>query len=171
MVVHMATERASLAEVIALARPIVERVVWATVATAGADGAPRTRVMHPVWWWDADQPVALVSARPTPIKVAHLAANPEVSCSYWDPAHDTVTVEATAAWLGPAARADAWQRIKAVPSPVGFDPAIIWKDGPASADCGFLRFTAHRVTATPAGRTGLRWSARGGGGPAHRGAQ
>ena len=25
------------------------RIAWATVATVGADGAPRTRILHPIW--------------------------------------------------------------------------------------------------------------------------
>jgi len=150
------TTAAPLADVIAAARPIVERVVWCTVATAGASG-PRTRLMHPVWWWDADGPSALVSARPTPVKVRELDESPWVSCFYWDPAHDTVAIDACAEWVPAADIAGAWTRIAAVAAPVGFDPAIIWPDGPDSADCGFLRLTAHRVVATRAGRPGLRW--------------
>jgi len=114
--------------------------------------------MHPVWWWeDGDAPVALVTARRTPVKVAHLAASPVVSCFYWDPAHDTVAIEADAEWVAPQDVADAWARVAAVPAPVGFDPAIIWPDGPGSPDCNFLRVVAHRVVATPAGRLGLCW--------------
>ena len=48
-------------------------------------------------------------------------------------------------------RVAAWDVIKSVAPPVGFDPAIIWPDGPDSADCGILRFDAHRVLARPAG--------------------
>lgn len=147
------------ADTLALARSIVERIVWATVATAGADGAPRARLMHPVWWWDGDTPEALVSARPTPLKRAHLAANPWVSCSYWDPAHDTVVIDAAASWVPGADRAAAWARIAAVPSPVGFDPAMIWPDGPESDDCAFLRFRATRIVATAVGAAPARWRA------------
>lgn len=149
----------SLAAVSGSARPIVERVVWATIATVGPDGRPRTRIMHPVWSWDGERPEALVSARPTPLKVAHLAAQPHVSCHYWDPAHDTVTIEATAEWLAPGQRRDAWARVAAVPEPVGFDPAIIWPAGPDSEDCAFLRFTAYRIIARPAAQPGVRWDA------------
>jgi len=154
----MATTLLPLPEVLETAAPIVERVVWCTIATAGPDGQPRTRLMHPVWsWLDDDVPTALVSARPTPVKVAHLAANPRVSCFYWDPAHDTLAIDATAEWVPADRRADAWDRIAAVPPPVGFDPAIIWPDGPTSDDCGFLALRAHRIVATPAGKPGLRW--------------
>ncbi|MEM9135463.1 MAG: pyridoxamine 5'-phosphate oxidase family protein [Actinomycetota bacterium] len=151
------TPHSPLVEIADVARPIIERVVWATVATVGPDGHPRTRLMHPVWFWDDDAPIALVSARPTPLKLAHLAAQPAVSCLYWDPAHDTVAVEATATWLPADQRQDAWDRIKAVPEPVGFDPAIIWPEGSGADDCAFLRFAAHRIVARPAGTPGLRW--------------
>ena len=156
-VVDMASEPAPLDEVVDLARPVVERVVWATVATVGADGRPRTRLMHPVWWWGDEAPTALVSARRTPLKVAHLAAQPVVSCFYWDPAHDTVALEADAAWVPAEGVGEAWARIAEVAPPVGFDPAMIWPDGPDDPGCAFLELTAHRVLATPAGEPGLRW--------------
>src|SRR5688500_7533202 len=142
---------------IASARPIVERVVWCTVTTVGPDGAPRSRLMHPVWSWDGPAPEALVTARPTPLKLRHLAAQPHLTCFYWDPAHDTVAVDACARWLRPDERAEAWEAIKAVPPPVGFDPAFVWPDGPASSDCAMLRFTAERMIATRAGQPGQRW--------------
>jgi hypothetical protein len=147
-----------LPEAIAVARDLVERIVWCTVATSGAAG-PRTRLMHPVWWWDDPAPVALVTCRPTPLKRRHLAASPAVSCFYWDPAHDTVAIDAVAEWVPSEERAAAWAAIAAVPPPVGFDPAMIWPDGPDVADCAILRLTAHRLVAAPAGRSGVRWEA------------
>ena len=133
--------------------------MWCAVASVSPIGEPRSRLMHPVWWWDGPAPVALVTARTTPLKVRHLAANPRVTCHYWDASHDTVAVDATAEWLDLAGREEAWERLRSVPPPVGFDPAMIWPDGPASPDSGILRFTAHRVVATAAGQPGLRWSA------------
>ncbi len=142
-----------------MARPIVERIVWATVATAGADGEPRTRIMHPVWFWEGEVPTALISARRTPVKVSHLEQNPSISCYYWDPAHDTVAVEGRTSWVPPERVADAWERVAAPEPPVGFDPAMIWPDGPTDPGCGFLEVVAHRILATPAAREGLLWSA------------
>jgi hypothetical protein len=153
----MVATRAPLGEVGPLAREIVERIVWATVTTVAADGGPRSRLMHPVWSWSTPTPTALVTARPTPIKRAHLAAGPLVSCFYWDPGHDTVAIDATATWLGRRERIEAWEAIASVAPPVGFDPAMIWPDGPDSPDCGILRFDAHRLLARPAGTGGLLW--------------
>lgn len=153
----MASIAGSLTDVIDVARPIVERIVWCAVATSGPDGTPRSRVMHPVWWWDGDAPHALVTTRPTPLKLAHLKGQSLVTCLYWDPSQDTVTIDATATWVEPAGRRDAWRRIAAVPPPVGFDPALIWPEGWDSADCRFLHLTAHRIVAAPAGRPARRW--------------
>ena|SRR5687767_11240769 len=153
----MPSAPASLAEVAALARPVIERIVWCTVATVSPAGEPRTRLMHPVWRWDGEVPTAFVTARTTSLKLRHLAANPRVSCLYWDPTHDTVAIDADATWLDLEARRAAWDVIAAEPPPIGFDPAAIWPDGPTAADCGILRFTARRIVATPAGQPGLRW--------------
>jgi hypothetical protein len=154
----MTTAAVELEAAVSVAREVVERIVWCTVTTAGADGRPRSRLMHPVWWWDGPAPVALVTSRPTPLKVRHLAASPFVSCFYWDPSHDTVAIDGTAMWVPLEERPTAWASIAAEPPPVGFDPAMIWPDGPDSPDCAFLRLTAHRIVATPAGRAGFRWS-------------
>lgn len=147
-----------LTEIVAVAQPIVERIVWSTVATVSAKGEPRTRIMHPVWQWTGSVPIALVSAKPTPIKTRHLASNPLVSCAYWDPTHDTVIIDATAAWVEPDELRAAWDSVKTVPEPVGFDPATVWPDGPASPGVGFLRFTARRIVTTQRVTTSLRWS-------------
>ncbi len=34
-------------------RDMAHRIVWATVATVATDGRPRTRILHPLWEWDA----------------------------------------------------------------------------------------------------------------------
>jgi len=159
MVVDMSAINVPVAVLARRARPIVERIIWCTVSTVGPDGTPRSRLMHPVWWWDRESPAALVSARPTPLKRAHLAANPFVSCYYWDPDHDTVAIDAVAEWVPESGRAAAWDAVRSVAAPVGFDPVVIWPGGPNSDDCSFLRFTAHRIIVTPAGGDGLRWLA------------
>jgi hypothetical protein len=146
-----------LAPAVALARPIVERVVWCTVATAGPEGA-RSRIMHPVWSWEG-QPTAVVSSRETPLKRRHLDHVPAVSCTWWDPSHDTVTIDARAEWVPEGERALAWERVASVPAPVGFDPSMIWPDGPLSPDCAFLRLTAFRIVVAPGGVPAARWTA------------
>lgn len=150
MVVDMTDD---LATVSAAAQPIIDDVVYATLATTGADGRPRTRVVHPVWWWDEDRgPRGLITSRPTPVKVKHLAEQPYVSVSYWSPAHHTVTIDGDAAWV-PADRLHAvWDEIAAAPGPVGFDPHTVWPDGPSSDDYAVIEVRPVRVRVVTADR-------------------
>ncbi len=46
------------------------------------------------------------------------------------------------------------ERVAAPEPPVGFDPAMIWPDGPTDPGCGFLEVVAHRILATPAAGEG-----------------
>jgi hypothetical protein len=43
--------------------------------------------------------VGWLTSRPTPLRTAHLAATPFVSCSHWDPAHDVAVAECAATWI------------------------------------------------------------------------
>ena len=130
---------------------VAHRIVWCTVATVDRRGRPRSRVMHPVWQLTPDGGLhALVSARPTPLKRAHIAHSLFVSCSYWDPQHDVAVAECHAQWV--TDRRAAWERVASVPPPVGFDPAMIWPDGPESPDCAFLRLTPWRLSVNSAAR-------------------
>jgi hypothetical protein len=128
---------------------VAHRIVWCTVATVDRRNRPRSRVMHPVWFHDRGLH-ALLSARPTPLKLAHLAHSPYVSCSYWDPQHEVAVAECRAEWV--ADRREAWGRIASIAPPVGFDPATIWPDGPDSPDCAFLRLEPWRLSVNTAAR-------------------
>lgn len=155
MVVEM-SDPLDLAAAAALARPIVERIVWCSVATAGPEG-PRSRVMHPVWSWDGP-PTALVASRPTSLKRRHLAHKAMVSCTYWDPSHDTVTIDARAEWVPDGGLAHAWEAVRSAPAPVGFDPAMIWPEGPGAAGVAFVRLAAVRLVVAPGGVVAGRWA-------------
>src|SRR3954470_21495415 len=94
---------------------IAHRIVWCTVATVDQRNRPRSRVMHPVWFQDDQGLHALASARPTPLKRAHLAHSPYVSCSYWDPAHDVAVADCRAEWV--VERRAAWERVASLARP------------------------------------------------------
>jgi hypothetical protein len=139
------------ATILPIARPIVESVVWATVATVGPDGRPRTRVLHPVWRW-APEMNGVVTVRPTPIKRQHLAASAWVSLSYWSPAHDAVVIDAHARWITDDERVATWDLVASTPPPVGFDPVTIWPGGPTSADFAAWFLEPIRIRTTTAAR-------------------
>jgi hypothetical protein len=115
-------------------------VVWCTVATVGADGRPRTRVLHPIWEWDGERLEGWIATSPQSPKAADLAANPHVSLTYWAPSQDTCTADCDAVWTNDeASRRAGWERFATGPAPVGYDPAIIpgWSS-PDAAGFGIL---------------------------------
>ena len=142
-----------------------QRVVYCTLATVDRRGRPRSRIVHAVWERpDEDELVGWVGSRPTPMRRAHIRANPFVSCFYWDPAHDVAAAECKASWIeDDAGRRDAWERLSAAPAPMGYDPAPIWPDGPEADGFVALRLDPWRVqaksaTAMAAGEPYLVWT-------------
>jgi len=139
----MVDERAA---VVQDAIDVAHRVVWATVATVDRLGRPRVRVLHPVWASGADGPEGWVTTRRTPVKVAHLARNPHLTCAYLAPDHDVAFFDCVATWVEePTARRRAWDAFLAVPPPAGYDPATIFPDGPDSASFAALHLVPHRI--------------------------
>jgi hypothetical protein len=129
---------------------IAHRVVWCTLATVDRHNRPRSRIVHPVWEIRDGTLHGVVATRPTPLKLAHLAHAPHVSCTYWDPAHDVAVAECAARWLDEDEHEDAWERIARAPAPMGYDPATVWPDGPASADFAVIVLEPWRVSAATA---------------------
>jgi len=128
---------------------IAHRIVWCTVATVDPSGAPRTRVLHPIWEWDGDCLTGWIATGPQSAKARHLAHEPRMSLTYWDASHDVATADCTTAWeLDAESRRRGWDRFASGPPPVGYDPRIIpaWT-GPDAEAFGVLRLdpTALRV--------------------------
>jgi hypothetical protein len=129
---------------------VARRVVWCALTTVGPDGRPRNRVVHPVWESvggpDGDGGVrGWVTTRRSPLKTAHLAANPHVGCAYSGADHDVAYFDCTAKWADRAERHHAWEVCRSLPDPAGFDPATIWPDGPDSPGAEVLRLDPYRV--------------------------
>jgi len=119
----------------------VRAAIWCIAATVDTRGRPRTRILHPVW----EGTTGWITTRPNTLKAKHIAANPQVSCGYPDPAAP-VYVEATADWVTERPEMQrVWDYIKAQPEPYGFDPAFIWKQGPDTPDFGLLKLTPWRI--------------------------
>ena len=105
---------------------MAHRIVWCTVATTAADGRPHTRILHPIWEWDGEALTGWIATSPLSTKAKDLAANPEVSLTYWDPTHDTCTADCSTTWDdSPELRREGWDRFANGPAPVGYDPSII----------------------------------------------
>ena len=120
---------------------MAHRIVWCVVATAGADGAPKTRVLHPLWEWVEGTLTGWVLTSPNSPKARHLDDNARVSLTYWDATHDTCSADCEATWeLTSEERRAGWERFLHGPSPVAYDPSIIpqWTD-PDAPEFGVLR--------------------------------
>jgi hypothetical protein len=131
---------------------MAHRIVYCSAATVDSRKRPRSRVLHPIWEYDGTSLVGWIATSPTPLKRAHFAHSPYMSCNYWAPDHDTCTAECRAELLtDDATRIDIWQRFKNAPPPIGYDPAIIprW---PSPTDVGFavIRLEPWRLRVFPA---------------------
>jgi hypothetical protein len=122
------------------------RIVWCSVATVDRQGRPRTRILHPYWERAGEGVRGWVVTRRSPLKTAHLARTPYVSCSYWDATHDVAIADCAAAWeddLGQAARV--WELYAAAPEPLGYDFHAIWPGGPEEDGAALLRLEPWRL--------------------------
>ncbi|MEO6085721.1 MAG: pyridoxamine 5'-phosphate oxidase [Umezawaea sp.] len=134
----MESFRVELAELVEDLAEIVGRIVWSVVSTTDRAGRPRSRVMHPVW--DFAAMTGVVGTRRTPVKVAHLARQPAVTCAYWSPEHDAAFVDCVASWVPEEELAAAWSALA-----LGYDPVTVWPDGPGSPEFAALRLRPYRI--------------------------
>jgi hypothetical protein len=142
---------AALADVAPAFVEMAHRIVWASVATVGPDGRPRSRILHPIWEWDGSDLLGWVATAPTPLKRSHLEVHPFVSVNYWAPTHDTCLAECDAELLVDLPTREAtWRRFAAGPAPVGYDPSIIppWTS-PAADAFAVLRLEPWRLRVLP----------------------
>ena len=65
---------------------LAAEIVWCTVTTIDAQGRPRSRIFHPIFEVRDGLPIGWIATGRTPVKVADIAGNPQVACSYWSPA-------------------------------------------------------------------------------------
>ena len=121
------------------------RIVWCTFATIDRRGRPRSRMLHPVWEL-GERPVGWIATGRTSHKAVHLEANPNVSCTYWDPGHEQAHADCLASWADDQpTRHRVWALLRDTPPPVGYDPGLFWPDGPDSPGYGALRLDPWRV--------------------------
>jgi hypothetical protein len=130
---------------------MAHRIVWAIAGTTDRSQRPATRVLHPIWERDGDALVGWIATSPTSPKAAHLAAQPHLSLTYWDASHDTCTADCRTEWdTTDEGRRALWERFKAAPAPLGYDPSIVpgW-DSPASPGFGALRLFPYHLRVMP----------------------
>ena len=135
-----------------VAEEVVRRAskhVWCSFATVDRAGRPRSRVVHPVW----EGPHGWVGTFAGSHKEKHLAKTPYVSCAYVD-AEEPLYVDCAVTRIEDLeTKQHAWDFIKRQkPEPYGFDPGMIWTDGPGGANFGLWRLDPWRIevyTANP----------------------
>lgn len=129
---------------------MAHRIVWCSVATIARDGTPRTRVLHPIWDYANDQLTGWIATSPLSLKAKHLAHEPTISLTYWDPTQDTCSAECSVRWVDADERAEVWDRFANGPEPVGYDPSIIpgWDNADAPG-FGAIEITPTRLRVMP----------------------
>ena len=143
-----------MTELITAAPAFVEmahQIVWASVATVGVDGTPRSRVLHPIWEWDGTQLTGWIATSPQSPKAADLAHHAAVSITYWSPTQDTCTADCNSRWVTDrTGRHAGWDRFLHGPDPVGYDPSMIppWT-GPDVEAFGILELTPNWLRVFP----------------------
>ena len=121
------------------------RIVWCSVATVGPDHRPRTRILHPLWELE-NELTGWIVTRETPVKVRHLAFSPYLSCSYWEPSHETAVADCRADWVtDTATRQRVWELYRAAPPPLGYDFWNVFPAGPAGESPSLLRLSPYRL--------------------------
>src|SRR5262245_22883408 len=97
----------------------VRRIAWCTVATVAPDGAPWTRILHPIWEAETGW---IATTRHSP-KARHIEHEPRVSLTYWDAEHDVVTVRGVG--RRPAAQGPHLGALPRDPSAAGLRPGPV----------------------------------------------
>jgi general stress protein 26 len=136
---------ASFAEIAAEFQARVARIAWATVATVGPDGAPRTRILHPIW----EDHIGWIATTRGTLKIRQIGREPRVSLTYWDPLQDNVHIEAVATVTDDVAdKSRIWDLFAATPPPLGYDPVVFWKGGKTDQAYALLRLDPTRIELT-----------------------
>lgn len=128
------------------AATIIGDVVYATMTTVDIRQRPRSRVLIIVWELEGPDPVGWLATYKTPVKAAHIAANPHVGASYWSPQQNVVTIDSTAEWdETPETAKRVWDLYRAGSPPGnGYDPGSYWS-GPDDPKYHVMRLTPWRI--------------------------
>ncbi|MBO2450112.1 pyridoxamine 5'-phosphate oxidase family protein [Actinomadura barringtoniae] len=125
---------------------IAHRIVWCTLATVDRRGRPRSRVVHPYWECDGGGVTGWMFTRATSPKITHLAHRSQVSCSYWDPAHEIAVAECDGEIADDeATRHKIWDLFATAEEPLGYDPRILGSEDHRDESITVIRMTPWRL--------------------------
>lgn len=123
----------------------VSSIVWASVATLDTNGRLRARMLHPIWEFTEDGPIGWIATGRQSLKAKHLAGNPHVALSYWDPRHEQVMADCKTQWVDDAGEKQRiWTLFGDTPEPYGYDLGLFWK-GADDPTYGLLKLSPWRV--------------------------
>ncbi|MFC7447569.1 pyridoxamine 5'-phosphate oxidase family protein [Rhodococcus daqingensis] len=124
----------------------VGSIVYATMVTVDRKGRPRTRVLIPVWEVVDGRPLGWLATYKTPVKSAHLSANPHTNFSYWAPGNYSVAVDTVAEWIDDRATTrHVWDLYRQTsPRGAGYDLGNFWRS-PDDPTLHILRLDPWRI--------------------------
>lgn len=119
----------------------VKKIVWCNFTTIDRQGRPRSRMIHPIW----EGATGWIATGRQSFKAKHLAENPYVSLTYWDPDHEQIYAECHAEWDDdPEIKQRVWDLYGDTPPPLGYDLTMFWPE-PTSESYGVIKLTPWRI--------------------------
>ena len=125
----------------------ISSTVWCTFATVDRKGRPRSRILHPLWEGphDGEGPTGWILTGRNTLKAKHIASNPFVSMTYWDPNHKQVYADCKAEWIDDVGEKQRiWDLYKSTPPPLGYHPGLFFP-GADNPDTGLMKLTPWRI--------------------------
>jgi general stress protein 26 len=119
-----------------------KRTIWATMTTVAPSGRLQSRLVHPLW----ERDTGWLLTGPESLKARHLKSNAYTSLTYWDQTNEQVHAECRATFEErPAEKRRVWNLFKDTPFPLGYDPAVFFKEGPEHPSVGVVRLIPWRL--------------------------
>lgn len=128
----------------------VQRMVWCNVATVGAQGHPRSRIMHPIWdgvtGWIGTWGTSVRSGHQAPsLKVQHLRQHPYASLAYVAEPFTPIYVDCRVEVVEDIAEKVTFCNLaRAHPAPYGYNPDDLF-GGPENPHFVVLKLMPERI--------------------------
>ncbi len=123
----------------------VADIVWCSAATLDRQGRLRSRILHPIWELVSGNPLGWIATGRHTLKTKHLAANPWLSLSYWNPEHKQIYADCKAEWEDDQSeKRRIWELYQSTPAPLGYNLKMIWQ-GLDDPTYGLLKLQPWRI--------------------------